>query len=240
MHDVGYDPYTDGVYYTTVNYACVPKLAPKTTMDPPDASIFASINPACGANGLGGFNGDGKGEYPSRANSAESFPSIIAYYQGQCLLGTSQCDAARAFGDKAYGAIWGNCTLTSGGGSTYYCDSHYVSDASGELRDSEIGAFKWTGFFFGVGMSHQWPAARVGGAKAAQNRSVNIALNLGQASSARIIVTPPSGAPAVTYGCVASPCAVTVDDVLGRHLFKIQYLSSTGQVLSQSEPELLP
>jgi hypothetical protein len=44
----------------------------------------------------------------------------------------------------------------------------------------------------------------------------------------------------VTYACAASPCAAAVDDLQGNHLFQIQYLSGTGRVLSESEPELLP
>ena len=49
--------------------------------------------------------------------------------------------------------------MTSDGGSAFYCDSHFVNTA-GELSNASLGAYKWTGFFFGMGMAHQWPAVR--------------------------------------------------------------------------------
>ena len=53
-------------------------------------------------------------------------------------------------------------------------------------------------------------------------------------------MTAPSGTPDVTYVCGASPCAITVDDLQGSEWFRIQYLSSTGSILSESAPDLLP
>ena len=243
FHDVGYDTNTDGSYYARVNLACEPFVQAKRATDPPDSSVFDSIHGSsqlfpCGSNGLAGSLGGGNGEFTMRVDSAEAFAAVLEYYRAQCLLGTSQCSAARAFGDRAYGAIWGNCSMTSGGGATYFCDSHYVN-TGGELSNGSIGAFKWVGFFFGMGMSHQWPAVRQGGVQAAQNRTIYIAFDIGQAASVRIIVTAPSGTPPVVYACGASPCAITVDDLQGSHWFQIQYLSATGQVLSESAPDLL-
>jgi hypothetical protein len=159
FHDVGYDSNTFGSYYARVNLACEPAVQAKRHSDPPDSSVFASINHPCGWGGLAGAYGDGGGEFTERVYSAEAFPAVIEYYRAQCALGRFQCDAARAFGDRVYGAIWGDCSMTAGGGATFYCDSHFVN-TSGELSDGSLGAYKWTGFFFGMGMAHQWPAVR--------------------------------------------------------------------------------
>jgi hypothetical protein len=53
-----------------------------------------------------------------------------------------------------------------------YCDNHYV-DTAGELSNVSLGAYKWTGFFFGMGMAHQWPAVRVENIAGAPDPSVN-------------------------------------------------------------------
>lgn len=168
FHDVAYDPYTGGAYYATVNLGCLPKVAPKSSSDPPDSSTFNSINPSCGANGLNGISGISEtGEYPSRIYLVEGFDAIYAYFRAQCALGVSQCNAARTYGDKAYGAIWGDPAMTQSG---YYSDSHFVSNVNGELVASNIGGPKWSGFFFGVGMSHVWPAMRLEGMDLGANR----------------------------------------------------------------------
>ena len=228
---------TLGTYYNRISGDCEPAGAPNTTTQFATIHAFASA-PGCGFTGLSGSLGGGAGEFTARVNTAEAGSALAAYFTAQCALGTSQCNAARAFVDKYYGAIYGNCSLTSGGGSTFFCDSHYVNTAN-ELSDGSLGAYKWSGFFFGMGMAHQWPAARLGGRQPTRNRSVNLAYTLGSAASARILVTAPSGATA-TFSCgAASPCAVTVDDLQGSHWYTIQLLSGTGQVLSQTDPDLI-
>jgi hypothetical protein len=58
------------------------------------------------------------------------------------------------------------------------------------------------------------------------------------AASAQIVVTAPSGAQTM-FSCSGSPCEVTVDDRQGAHLYRIQYLSEEGRVLSQTDAALL-
>ncbi len=227
-------PGTLGTYYNRLSGNCETAGIPNAT------TLFDGIhgvNDGCGFMGLAA-SGAGMGEFTSRVNTAEAYSGLAAYYTARCLLGPSQCSAARALVDKYYGAIYGNCALTAGGGSTFYCDSHYVNTAS-ELSNASLGAYKWSGFFFGMGMAHQWPALRLGGAQPTRNRSVSIAYTLGAAASARILLTAPSGA-TTTVSCGAtSPCAVTVDDRQGSYWYTIQYLSGTGQILSQTDPDLL-
>jgi hypothetical protein len=54
-----------------------------------------------------------------------------------------------------YGSIWGYSPWTTGG---VYSDSNYVRD---ENSNASLGAYKWTGFFFGIGMADSWPAVRL-------------------------------------------------------------------------------
>jgi hypothetical protein len=160
FYTTGYDINTKGAYYARVQLGCEPFVIANPS------TLFESIHGTsqfgtCGFSGLAGTLGGGEGEFTERVNSMEAFPDVVEYYRAQCLLGESQCNAARAFGDTVYGAIWGDCPMTSGGGSTYYCDSHFVN-TSNELSNGSLGAYRWTGFFFGLGMAHQWPAVRVG------------------------------------------------------------------------------
>lgn len=159
-HDVGFDTYTNGTYYSTLHNSCRPTVAPKSAADPPDTSTFFYINEVCGQDGLAGY--PSSGEFQSRVNNAEAFPAVMAYYDAQCLLGKTQCDAARDFGDKVYFGIWGDCSMTAPG---LFCDGHHISNLDGELTDTGpsggLGSYKWPGFWFGMGMQHQWPAKRI-------------------------------------------------------------------------------
>jgi K319L-like, PKD domain len=97
---------------------------------------------------------------------------------------------------------------------------------------------KGYGQVFGVGQSYQWPAARLGGVSPPIPQMVSLDLDLGQAASARVTVTQPSSA-TTQYLCSSSPCQVEVDARQGAHWAQIEYLSSTGQVLSKTQPDLI-
>jgi hypothetical protein len=157
FHDTGFNPNTLGAYYGRVMLTCEPFL----TANP--SPTFVSIHgsgalTACGYSGLTGDPPDtnGDSEQPERVNAQESFADVNEYAISQCLLGPSQCTAAIAFGDQVYGGIWGKCAWTTG----VYCDSRYVN-ITGELSNGSIGGYKWTGFFFGMGGAHIWPALRL-------------------------------------------------------------------------------
>jgi hypothetical protein len=85
---------------------------------------------------------------------AESATSLRAYF---ALNGDS--NAARIFGDQAYGALWSSHSFDN---SAPYSDSASVGNniGSSNLSDMFLGSYKWPGFFFGIGMAHQWPAIR--------------------------------------------------------------------------------
>ncbi len=157
FHDVGFNPNTLGAYYGRVTLECEPFLVANPS--PTFISIHgAGPLTACGYSGLTGDPPDtnGDSEQPERVNAQESFADVNEYAISQCLLGPSQCTAAIAFGDTVYGGIWGKCAWTTG----VYCDSRYVN-ITGELGNGSIGGYKWTGFFFGMGGAHIWPALRL-------------------------------------------------------------------------------
>jgi hypothetical protein len=160
FHNVGFDTNTSGTYYARVQGACEPFVTANSS------TLFNTIHGGfatepCDLAGLLGYQpGQAANEFPSRVDTVEAFAAVIEYYKAQCLLGTSQCNAARTFGDLAYGAIFGEPSLTAAG---FYSDSHYVNLA-GELSNGSLGAYKWIGFFFGMGgmSSNTWPAIRLG------------------------------------------------------------------------------
>jgi hypothetical protein len=80
----------------------------------------------------------------------------------------------RARGDEAYSALW--C-------STIYndtvldpalpaCDTFAVGNNLGasNLTDNFLKIGKWGGFYFGMGMAHQWPAVRLLGSTSGSPR----------------------------------------------------------------------
>ena len=139
IHDAGYDPITQGINYGRVFEACEPATiaTPGTTFDTRTPGCSFGLNPAS--------------IRASRVLTAETSQALRVYYE------SDPTSARRDWGDRAYGSIWGYCPYTKPG---YYCDDNYVRD---ENSDAALGSYKWAGFFFGMGMAHQWPAVRVDG-----------------------------------------------------------------------------
>jgi hypothetical protein len=164
----------------------------------------------------------------SRALNAEVQSAGRAYYISQG--GSSE---SISWGDDLYSSTWGNCNMTAPG---YECDPFYVVD---ETDDNSLGqGGKWLGFFFGMGMAHQWPAVRLGGVAPAANRSLQVGFNLAGipgASSVVITATAPSGAKTVT-ACTSSPCSVIADARQGTYLVQLQYLSPGSRPLALGSP----
>ena len=205
---------TKGIYYGRVFPQCEPALTDSGITD------TAYIN-NCIENA---YNPDGVEQ--ARARNSEAQNAMTVMYLANPTA------ANQATGDMFYGAAFGATGYTANG---YWSDGLTASN----LDDVSLGAYKWPGFFFGIGMAHQWPAARLGGVAPPQNRTVSIGLNLSSGLSASILVTAPSGAKTLFQCGTTSPCAVTVDDRQGRHWFQIGYLSSAGNIVSQSDPDLL-
>lgn len=160
----------------------------------------------------------------SRLLNAEAQNSLRVAYEA------NPTQEVRDFGDQFYGAQWGKK------GGPYFDDVYLNS-----LDADTVWRYKWLGFLFGIGMAHQWPAARLGGVQPPSPAVSSIAFNLSSvsgAASARITVTQPSGAESV-FACNASPCPVRVDTRQGAHWYRISYLDSRGAVLQSAEPDLL-
>ncbi len=135
--------------------------------------------------------------------------------------------------DRLYGSTFGKPGWTTGGVYQSPVDLTFPADVN--------FAYKYYGLYFGMGFAHQWPAARLGGVRPAAPQDVQISIDLGsvpQAVDARLVVTAPSGAAAVSV-CTRSPCTVTLDRRQGAHWVQIEYRGGDGTVLARGEPELL-
>jgi hypothetical protein len=223
----------------------------RSVYDPAAGANYYGIQPACdpitlasmgNAACYGGYPPTGPGAAYSyaaeRVNTIENSMSLIDYYAAQ-----NGSPASIAWGDLMYGNCMGNPAYTVPG---FYAatDGNTCDSPNGNLNSSTawgIGAGKWYGFFFGIGASWRWPAARLGGVQPAQPRAVFVGFDLSSVASAasvEVVVTAPSGAQ-TSYACSASPCQVTVDDRQGSHVYQMNYLSENGRVLAQSRPALL-
>jgi hypothetical protein len=141
----------------------------------------------------------------------------------------------QTFGDTVYGSIWASSTYTAPG---FYTAPDNIQASN--CYPVNLAYYKWPGFCFGIGMSHQWPAARVGGVQLAQIEQALVEFDLAPAPSAEkvdMIVVKPSGSKS-TYSCTTSPCRVMVDKRQGTHVVQINYLSASGEVL-QTKRRLL-
>ena len=215
VHNIGYDPATQGLHYGRIMQACEPQTVP------PPGSAFSARTPGCN------YGLDPGAVRAARVLTAEASQALRVYYE------SNPTPEAKEWGDRAYGSIWGNPAFTTGG---VYSDSNYVRD---ENSNGSLGAYKWTGFFFGMGMSHQWPAVRLGGVAPPRNRKVGLEVKQGIAAKTQISVTAPSGKVTIFPCESASPCEVAVDDRQGSHWYRIQHLSADGKVVSQSDPALI-
>ena len=215
IHDTGYDKASQGLRYGSVYQLCEPSGTPTPL------TAFTARTPGCD------YGLDTSSIRASRVLTAEVSQAIRVLYE------SNPTPANKAWGDTAYGSIWGNSTFANG---NVYTDDNYVRDENG---NTSLGNYKWTGFFFGMGLAHQWPAVRAGGLAPPQFRTVKVNLDATDSSSADVIVTAPSGA-TTTYLCgPLSACKVQVDDRQGAHSVKIQY-HGRQEVLVESTPRLLP
>jgi hypothetical protein len=218
-----YDPYTQGIQYGIGYGGCEQKVP---------------INSGSGfVDGTSQGNGDAcqfdlstSGISVARGLAVEALNSLTVYYQ------SNPTDDAKKFGDTVYGSIWASSALTSGG--VYSAPDNIPASNCYAVN---LASYKWPGFCFGMGMSHQWPAARVGGVQPAQNEEALVRFDLKRVSSAagvRMTVTQASGA-SQKYSCSSSPCRLVVDKRQGTPFVQIDYLSASGAILRAEKPKLL-
>lgn len=216
MHDTAFETDTLAFSYGRIYQACEPTVHL--------GSIGAGYR-------IGGTcqNGDETSYVIPNARelNAEGSSAIKVYYE------TNPNAANKLWGDQAYGAVYGYCPWTIG----VYCDALY-SGPTTNLTASYIGTFKYFGFFFGMGMSHQWPAVRLGGVQPAQNRDLVVGFNLAgilNATKVSVTATAPSGA-LTTTTCTSSPCTITGDARQGAYLITLTYKNAGNGVLAVGDP----
>jgi hypothetical protein len=154
--------------------------------------------------------------------NAEAQSTIALVYQANPTV------ANKLYGDQYYAAGWGNAAYTTGGVETSATYNSYFT------QDGFLAGGKWPGFYFGMGMTHQWPAVRLGGVAPEQSRALPVAFNLASVATATqvtIRVTAPSGAKS-QITCSTSPCMVKIDGRQGQHLVRLEYKNKSGLVLA--------
>jgi K319L-like, PKD domain len=212
---VGFDATgTKGIYYGRVFPQCEPAVSDSGIKDAAVRVAGCIENP-----------NNPSGVSQARARNSEAQNAMTVMYLA------SPTAANKAIGDMFYGATYGAAGYTASG---FWTDGQTASN----LDDGSLAAYKWPGFFFGVGMAHQWPAARLGGVAPPQYRTVSVALSTPSGLSAQIVVTAPSGAISTVPCGTDSSCRITVDDRQGSHWYQIQYLSPAGSVVTTTAPAL--
>jgi hypothetical protein len=139
--NTGYDTEVHGIRYGAVFQSCEPSTTAVGTHD--------WKQPGC-------TYGQGSAvQVASRMLNAEA---------GRAFLYNTTNTTTR--GLDAYGAVW--CSTDYNDDSLYpsiaACDSVSPGDNLGlsNMTDASLGGGKWPGFFFGMGMAHQWPAELFG------------------------------------------------------------------------------
>lgn len=217
MHDTAYETDSHAMSYGRVFQGCEPTVA---SGYPQFTGTFKN-----GGNCQTGI--DTTAVIPNqRELNAEGFSALKAYDDAQ-----GHTAASIAWGDEAYGAVYGKCAWTDSG---YPCDASY-SGSTTNLTDAYLAAFKYLGFFFGMGMSHQWPAIRVGGVHAAIPATAAVPFTIGgSTTSVRMTVTEPNAVVLPSVTCTTSPCTVSGDKRQGTHLLQTDYLNVGGTTLSST------
>lgn len=125
-----------GLFYGRVLQACEPVTTP------PVSPTFFARTPNCN-NGL-----SAAGQGAARTLTAEGNQAFVDYYQINNTIPVKNAN------DTLYGNTWGLAQYTTGGVPTSSVQADSLSDVA-------LASYKYTGFFFGMGMSHQWPAERL-------------------------------------------------------------------------------
>jgi len=148
----------------------------------------------------------------SRDLSAEATSAMTVVYQ------KSPTQPNKDFGDEFYGAQWGKL------GGPYSDGQWNQYDAPAQYQQG-----KYLGFAFGMGMSHQWPAARLGGVAPEDLRTYSYGFTLPSgADKIQLTVMRPSGETVSPTACTTSPCTFTYDARQGKHLVRHTYQTTAG------------
>jgi hypothetical protein len=224
IKNYGYDPVSGGMYYGRLFGMCEPVFADSSQ---PQNFPFGYRNPGCSYNGSSttGYPTNVEAKQMARALSSEAQNAARINYQNDTT------PSNQAFWDAFYCHLWDRPGYTAPG---YECDGIGASN----LDDGSLSGGKWTGFFFGVGMSHQWPAVRLQAIAPTLDRKLSVGFNLAvvpNAVAVDMMLTSPAGVVSHTR-CTSSPCEVGADERQGSHIVEWEYLDGNGRALARSEP----
>jgi hypothetical protein len=219
IKNYGFDPVSGGSFYGRI-YPSAETIYADSSQ--PTNFPEGYRNPQIAYNGSGVSPNFAK--QIARVNSGEM--------QNAAGISYANDSTTKSFWDTFYANIWDLPGYTQTG----FGSDGLGSENCGPNNNFALG--KWTGFCFGIGMSHQWPAARLGGVTPVVPRTLSVGFNLALAPGAVeviITVTSPAGVVSNTT-CTSSPCAVTADARQGAHILRWKYLDGNSKVLAQSEP----
>ncbi len=210
---------TKGMYYSRVQQGCEP------------------ITPASM-----GFEGDGpcfdddpsNSQYDTvamRELTGETNASLWSYFD------TGAPDRL-TWGDLAYGSLWGWAPYTA---RKFYTPADLLTEQNPQYAAGYgLQGGKWTGFFFGMGMAHQWPAIRLGQPHGATFVPAAVPFSLPPgAAQVQVTLTAPSGAKGAPFVCTAA-CSSNVDTHQGAWWAHLVYQDSTGGTVSTTDELLSP
>ena len=207
----GYDPVTKGMYYGRVFDMCEPIFVQGSS------SAFTDKNVGCS------YAATNQGT--ARPLLAEAQNAVRIAYEA------SPTAPNLATGDAFYGAQWGKAGYTTAG---------YTGDDGVQnyfALDQQIAAGKWLGFQFGVGMSHQWPAVRVGGVTPKTTTAKPIQARLADVTGATDIVVDYLAADSsvsTSSACTSAACTFATDDRQS-YQYRVRYRNSGGANLAVGE-----
>ncbi|MGA2184807.1 MAG: hypothetical protein ABSH47_17445 [Bryobacteraceae bacterium] len=224
IKNYGYDPVSGGLYYGRLFGMCEPVFADSSQ---PQNFLRAWRNPECS------YNGSSTTGVPTNVPSMQFARALSGEAQNAARINyqNDPTPSNQAFWDTFYCHQWDRPGYTAPG---YGCDGIGASN----LDDTSLSGGKWTGFFFGVGMSYQWPAARLQAIAPTLDRKLSVGFDLAVVANAvavDMILTSPAGVVSHTR-CSSSPCEVGADERQGSHVIEWKYLDRNGRALARSEP----
>jgi len=225
-----YDPNTYGLQYGIGYGGCDQKIPTPTSVLASPVTEFI--------NGTDQGNGDGcqfniattYAIATSRGDGVEGGGALWPAYQSGGLT--------QVQGDHIYGAAWSGPYTKVG----YFDpqDGAGVTGSQGACNSAELAGPKYFAFCYGMAMSHQWPAARLGGVLPAVNRTIYLGVKLNAIANVTnvdvVLTAPNSATPLAPVNCTSSPCVVTADARMGNYLYTLNYKSAGGAVLATSGP----
>jgi len=208
----GYDPATKGVVYARGYGACEPVLVSTDTTHFGQRNVNCnySLNPSAGLPA-------------ARVGLSEPLNAFRQIYVA------NPTGANQLLGDTVYAALWGQS----------YCSAAVCGD--GVLNDfstnPSLALGKWYGFQFGVGMSHQWPAVRLGGVTPKTTTAKPIQARLADVAGAVDIVVDYLAANSsvnTSAPCTSAACTFATDDRQA-YQYRVRYRNSGGANLAVGE-----